>query len=160
MHRDCPSLLMEIAKESLSWLIFLAIGSWAIFRDDLLTLGVTILVGLPGVFMLVSGKEIFELRNEEKEDCSGEGSSTACTWKVVLVALTYNAFAVLVLFAIARFDLSLGGVFLFAALELLLLSIVLLSESLLTKSWPPPSVLFLCDCLGSKKSFSWFSRRQ
>ncbi len=136
---------IAVLKESLAWLLPLLVGSWVIFKDDVFTLVVTLLGGLPGVFLLVASKELL-LEHERKIEASSGGTRPkACTKKLVVFLLAYNLIAAAVFFALKGFNLSFGGIVIFVAIEISILAVALISEYFLAKNWPTPSLLLLCS---------------
>jgi len=147
------NLLFKLMMKSLSWLFFLLIGSLALFGDDFFTLVVTLLVGFPGAFLFATGAEIAEanITNVTSREISSNKSVTKCVWSLSILAVSYNAIAIFLLYLLGQYPFRLSGIFSLVLIEVSILALVLLLELAQTKKWPPISLLFLCGCLAINK---------
>jgi len=140
-----------VIKESLSGILILAAGSWFIFGDDLLTFVTTVLVGLPGVLLLVAGKDHLLIEGEQRARILGV-SSRRCLRRFAVTLLIYNMVAISIIMLVSYPRPYLRGIVAFLLFELLIVAVVLLSEYFLTKAWPTPSIsVLLCASADPKK---------
>jgi len=145
---------ISILKESLGWILILAAGSWFIFRDDLIAFVATVLFGFPGAFMLVAGNEHLLAKGEQRTSILSV-NSRQCLRRFAALLLIYNMVAIIIVIPIVLVSYPrphLGGIVAFLVVELLIVAVVLLSEYLLTKAWPTPSIsVLLCTSADPNK---------
>lgn len=142
---EISKIRKEILKETLLWLAAFLAGMLAFFNDDLFSLAILFLLGIPSVSLLVASKE----SSQVKSVLDGTGSSwrRRAMRKAVSFIVLYNFLAIVVLllinFAIGKRPLVLNGFTVFLGFEIGILLATVFLEWIAVKVWPPLSLLLL-----------------